>query len=119
METTAANVDFVTVREELYTATLAASQLMRALDKITASLSGSYASSTIGEQWARTHGEVLTLKNAAKMLGICVNTLKKMIANGAIETSPDGRVLTRSAAQWANGRCKTSAAKAKCKWHID
>lgn len=101
---TAAKLDFTEMQDSLSAASTAAISLIHALDRITTGVKSSYAGSTIGEQWALTWGEMLTLKDSAKMLGISINYLKKLISEDGIQTSPDGRVLTRSAAAWANSK---------------
>lgn len=111
---TLASIDFEAMRTELARAGTAAGLMIRALDQITASLKGSYASSTVGEQWARTWGETVTIKDAGKMLGVCPNTVRKLIAEGNVSTDPTGRVLTRTAAEWANGG-KTKNSR---KWRV-
>jgi len=51
------------------------------------------------------------------MLGISVNHLAKRIQEGDIKLSPDGRVLVRSAAEWANS-AKGKAKAAKSPFHV-
>lgn len=70
--------------------------------RIAETLNAAKTGSTVGEQWARTWGETLPKTAAAEMLNVSVNHLSKIISEGGIRTTPDGRVLVRSAAEWAN-----------------
>ena len=58
----------------------------------------------IADEWARTWGEMVTVSRAAIMLGLSRPTIYKMIRAGKLKTGPDGRVLVREAARWANGQ---------------
>ena len=100
MET--ARIDLDTMQRQLHQAADAVAALSRSLSDIGGCVVGAYASSTVGEQWARTWGETLSKKRAAEMLGVSVTYLRGMVDDGRIACAPDGRVLTRSAAEWAN-----------------
>lgn len=56
----------------------------------------------IGDHWARTWGETVTKTVAAKMLGVCRCTVYEWINAGYLPTAPNGNVLVRPAAAWAN-----------------
>ena len=71
-----------------------------ALSEITSKLHTAKNSSSVGESWVRTWGETLPKKAAAKMLGVSVTYLNKLINDGGIAVTPDGRVVVRSAADW-------------------
>ena len=57
----------------------------------------------VAEQWVRTWGETVNKKTAAKMLGVSISQVNRLIANGDLvtTTSEDGRsrVLVRAAAE--------------------
>lgn len=61
---------------------------------------------SVADQWVNVWGEAISKSAAAVMLGVSRSTIYAYVANGAIETSPEGKVLVRSAAQWANGSQK-------------
>ena len=64
---------------------------------------------SIAGEWVREHGEVIPKNRAAKIMSVSVNTIIKYIGEGYIDTAPDGRVLVRSLAEWANSggkQCK-------------
>lgn len=73
-----------------------------AVNSILGHLRAAQKSSSVGEQWALTYGETLTKKAAADMLGVSVNHLVKLVSEGGIKQTPDGRIVVRSAAEWAN-----------------
>lgn len=58
---------------------------------------------SVEDRWVHSHGETLTKVDAAKVLGVGTTHLYSLISAGSIDTAPDGRVLVRSAAAWANG----------------
>ena len=115
MET--ARVDFEALKEQLSTAIEGISTVSRAVGQITTKLSAARGSSSVGESWVRTWGETLPKKAAAKMLGVSVTYLNKLINDGGIAVTPDGRVVVRSAADWANQNTPKDNAPKK-KWHI-
>lgn len=98
-----ARVDFETLQQQLAAAVSGVQEVVAAVGSITAQLRAAHKSSSIGEQWVLTWGETLPKKAAAQMLGVSVNHLIKIIDEGGIKLTPDGRVLVRSAAEWANG----------------
>jgi len=100
MET--ARVDFEELKEQLSTAIEGLSTVSQAVGRITSKLHAAQGSSSIGESWVQTWGETLPKKAAAKMLGVSVTYLNKLIGDCGIKTTPDGRVVVRSAADWAN-----------------
>lgn len=58
---------------------------------------------TLEQKWVREHGE--TFRNyaeAALQLGIHEKTVGNLVRAGFIQTTPNKRVLVRSAAAWAN-----------------
>ncbi|MEA5047434.1 MAG: hypothetical protein VB034_02375 [Eubacteriales bacterium] len=115
MET--ARVDFDELQRQLSAAVEGLNAVTGAVGQITSKLSAAKDSSSVGEQWVRTWGETLPKKAAAKMLGVSVTYLNKLIGDSLIAVTPDGRVIVRSAAEWVNsaaGERKTG----KQKWHI-
>lgn len=54
---------------------------------------------TAPEVWARTWGEVVNKTKAGKMLGISARQVNRLIEQGLLKTSFDGRVLVRAAAE--------------------
>ena len=115
MET--ARVDFEELKEQLSTAIEGLSTVSQAVGRITSKLHAALGSSSIGESWVRTWGETLPKKAAAKMLGVSVTYLNKLIGDGGICVTPDGRVVVRSAADWANQNAQKDSASKK-KWRI-
>lgn len=106
-----ANIDYAAIHEQL-TAVLQGMQVTAvAVDAITTQLRAAQKSSSIGEQWALTYGETLPKKAAAEMLGVSVNHLVKLVGEGGIKQTPDGRIVVRSAAEWANGADTKSRGK--------
>jgi len=98
-----AHLDYPVMKELLATAIKGMQETATAVDAITSHLRAAQKSSSVGEQWALTYGETLTKKAAADMLGISVNHLVKLVSEGGIKQTPDGRIVVRSAAEWANG----------------
>ncbi len=88
----------------------------KAMVDITKRLNDIQAMTTI-DDWVRTWGETLNKKEAAKMLGISVGHLNKLIGEGVIQISPDKRVLVRSAAKWAQGY-RPVRPKASTRWRV-
>ena len=115
MET--ARVDFDELKEQLSTAIEGLSTVSRAVGQITTKLHAAQGSSSVGESWVRTWGETLPKKAAAKMLGVSVTYLNKLITDGGIAVTPDGRVIVRSAADWANQNTPKEHAPKK-KWRV-
>ena len=115
MET--ARVDFDELKEQLSSAIEGLSTVSRAVGQITTKLSAAQGSSSVGESWVRTWGETLPKKAAAKMLGVSVTYLNKLISNGWINITPDCRVVVRSAADWANQNTRKDNSQKK-KWHV-
>jgi hypothetical protein len=72
-------------------------------ENLTAALS-SYKAASIPDQWAEKWGETICKKYAAKMLGISVTYLNKLIDQGKIKTTPDGHVIVRQACEWAHSK---------------
>lgn len=115
MET--ARVDFEELKEQLSTAIEGLSTVSHAVGQITSKLHAAQSSSSIGESWVLTWGETLPKKAAAKMIGVSVTYLNKLISDGGINTTPDGRVVVRSAADWANHSVSKNESKKK-RWHV-
>lgn len=116
MET--ARVDFDELQQQLSSAVEGIAAVTSAVGQLTSKLRAAKDSSSIGEQWVRTWGETLPKTAAAKMLGISVTYISKLIADGAIATAPDGRVLVRSAAEWANSAAVKANHNASKKWRV-
>jgi hypothetical protein len=106
-----ANIDFAAVHEQLTTILNGMQVTAEAVGAITAQLHAAQKSSTIGEQWALTYGETLPKRAAAEMLGVSVNHLVKLVGEGGIKQTPDGRIVVRSAAEWANGSAPRARGK--------
>lgn len=115
MET--ARVDFDELQRQLSAAVEGLNAVTGAVGQITVKLRAAKDSSSVGEQWVRTWGETLPKKAAAKMLGVSVTYLNKLINDGGIAVTPDGRVVVRSAAEWVNSASAERKA-GKQKWHI-
>ena len=58
----------------------------------------------IAAEWAATWGETVNKTVAAKMLGIARSTVYELIDAGYLPTAPNGNVLVRQAAAWANNQ---------------
>lgn len=71
---------------------------------------------TTTDGWVRTWGESLSKTEAAKMLGVSLTYLKKLVREGDLPLAPDGRVLVRGAAEWAQSG--TAVKKAKHEWRV-
>ena len=115
MET--ARIDFDDLQRQLSETIEGLNTVTKAVGQITTRLRAAKDSSSAGEQWVRTWGETLPKKAAARMLGISVTYLNKLIAEGGIQVAPDGRVVVRSAAEWVNsvpGKRKA----VKQQWHV-
>lgn len=115
MET--ARVDFDELQRQLSAAVEGMNAVAGAVGQITSKLRAAKDSSSVGEQWVRTWGETLPKKAAAKMLGVSVTYLNKLISDGGIAVTPDGRVVVRSAAEWVNS-VTAERKTGKQKWHI-
>jgi hypothetical protein len=112
-----ARIDFEELKEQLSTAIEGLSTVSRAVGQITTRLHAAQSSSSVGESWVRTWGETLPKKAAAKMLGVSVTSLNKLVSDGAIIITPDGRVVVRSAADWANQNARRETSPKK-KWRV-
>lgn len=112
-----ARIDFEDLKEQLSTAIEGLGTVSRAVGQITTRLHAAQGSSSVGESWVRTWGETLPKKAAAKMLGVSVTYLNKLISDGAICVTPDGRVVVRSAADWANQNVRRETSPKK-KWRV-
>lgn len=110
-------IDFDELQQQLSKAVQGLVSVTDAVGDITSKLHAAKNSSSMGEQWVRTWGETLPKKTAAKMLGVSVTYLNKLIAGGGILATPDGRVVVRSAAEWATS-IKMRQKTMKQKWHI-
>ena len=115
--TETARIDFDELQQQLYNMVQGLQTAATAVGEITSKMRLAKTSSTIGEQWVRTWGETLPKKAAAKMLGVSVTYLNKLIAGGGISATPDGRMVVRSAAEWVNSIQMQQKTK-KQKWHI-
>ena len=51
--------------------------------------------------WAEKYGETVRKKQACEILGRSYNYLEKLIAQGIIKVSPDGKIRTRSLQEFA------------------
>jgi hypothetical protein len=60
----------------------------------------------IADEWARTWGETVNRTIAARMLGVSRFIIYDWIAKGYLPTAPNGNVLVRSAATFANSNLK-------------
>ena len=76
--------------DKIHTESIKAERLRRQADTATA--------------WVIAHGEIVTKSEAAAILRVSRSTIYEMINRGDIKTSPDGRVLVRSMADWATGK---------------
>jgi len=115
--TESARIDFDELQQQLSLAVQGLVSVSNSLSEITSKLHTAKNSSSVGESWVRTWGETLPKKAAAKMLGVSVTYLNKLINDGGIAVTPDGRVVVRSAADWANQNTPKDNAPKK-KWHI-
>lgn len=53
--------------------------------------------------WVREHGEAVTVKEAARLMGVHPQTIHRRVWAGKIKETPDKRVLIRSLCYYANG----------------
>jgi len=116
MET--ARIDFDELQQQLSKAVQGIVEVTDAVGEIASKIRSAKNSSSTGEQWARTWGETLPKKATAKMLGVSVTYLNKLISNGVINVAPDGRVVVRSAADWANQNTHKEDTKPKKRWRV-
>lgn len=93
--------DIEAARDAMRVMAVAMNENLRAFNDLYAAIKPIDALS-VEDRWVHTHGEMLSKRAAGKALGISVPYLNKLIEAGNIDTSPDGRVLVRSAAAWAN-----------------
>lgn len=66
---------------------------------------------SIADQWVDTWGETVNKKTAAEMLGVSPSQITKLVTAGTLATTPDGRVLVRQAAIWANSGVEEKAGR--------
>jgi len=79
----------------------------RQIDDITTRLLREPEALTIEDRWVKEWGETQSKSGAARMLGVSPAQITGYVQKGYLPTTPDGRVLVRDAAQWANsGRPK-------------
>lgn len=116
MET--ARVDFEELQQQLSSAVEGLAAVTSAVGQLTSKLRAAKDSSSVGEQWVRTWGETLSKKAAAKMLGVSVTYLGKLVGDGKVATTPDGRVIVRSAAEWTNSAAAKANHNASKKWRV-
>lgn len=55
------------------------------------------------QAWVDQWGEAVGKTVAAKMLGVSTVTIWRMAQDGRLAVAPNGHVLVRQAARWANG----------------
>lgn len=115
MET--ARIDFDELQQQLSAAVEGLNMVAGAVGQITSKLCAAKGSSSVGEQWVRTWGETLPKKAAARMLGVSVTYLNKLICDGGIAVTQDGRVVVRSVAEWVNN-ASSKRKTSKQKWHV-
>lgn len=115
MET--ARIDFDELQHQLTKTIQGLVSVADAVGEITSKLRAAKNSSSVGEQWAYTWGETMPKKAAAKMLGVSLTYLNKLITEDEILTTPDGRVVVRSAAEWANSVTREQK-HVKRRWRI-
>ena len=53
-------------------------------------------------EWVRDHGEAMSVKEAAELVGVCPQTIYRRVWDGSLRITPEKRVLTRSLAVYAN-----------------
>lgn len=56
------------------------------------------------EQWVRLHGEAVSQKRAGELIGRASRTVASMAVDGLVDKTPDGNILVRSLARWANSQ---------------
>lgn len=54
-------------------------------------------------EWVKDHGEAMKKKDAAELVGVSPQTIRRAIGAGMLRVTPNGRVLTRSLCAYANG----------------
>lgn len=52
--------------------------------------------------WVKDHGEAMKKKDAAALVGVSPQTIRRAIEAGMLRVTPQGRVLTRSLCAYAN-----------------
>lgn len=72
-------------------------------ERLTAALI-SYKPASIADQWVEQWGEAVTKKTAAKMLGVSVPYVTKLIDAGKLQVSADNRILVRQACAWMHSK---------------
>lgn len=73
--------------------------------------------------WTIAHGEALTVTAAAKLLGVSRVTVYNFLEEGGIDRGRDGRILTRSLADWYTQPKKPKTRRKQtrsitCRWHV-
>lgn len=73
--------------------------------------------------WTEKHGETLTVTAAAKLLGVSRVTVYNFLEEGGIDRGRDGRILTRSLADWYTQPKKPKTRRKQtsstpCRWHV-
>ena len=64
------------------------------------------------DNWVRLHGEAVTIKRAAELIGRTPRTVSSMAANGVLGKTPDGNIIIRDLARWANSKTLKAARRA-------
>ena len=57
---------------------------------------------TVADAWVRAHGELVSKREAARIMGCSEDTIYRLIRAGDIRTAPNGAVNVRSCAEYAN-----------------
>ena len=70
------------------------------------------------DTWVRLHGEAVTVKRAAEIIGRTPRTVSNMAANGLVGKTPDGNVIIRDLARWANSQTLKMARRTSRKKHV-
>ncbi len=52
--------------------------------------------------WVKDHGEAITAKEAAALVGVSMSTIYRCMDSGAVRVTPNKRVLVRSLCAYAN-----------------
>lgn len=60
--------------------------------------------SELEQTWVDQWGEAVSKTTAAKMLGVSTTTIWRMVQDGRLIEAPNGRILVRPAARWANSK---------------
>lgn len=72
--------------------------------------------------WTERYGEALTVTAAAKLLGTSRTTIYGFLDEGGIDRGRDGRILTRSLANWytqpKRPKERRIRAASACRWHV-